>query len=303
MISVIVCTYNRSRSLATTLESLERTSLPREKWEVIVVDNNSDDDTQKVCEAFATKWPGHFRYFFEGRQGKPYALNTGIENARGEWLAFTDDDVTVEPQWLEEILSTFERYNCAGVAGKILPDWKIAPPPRIRFEGKYRVTPGTLGHYDLGEEIRPARPLPYGANMAFRRDVFTRFGGFSPAFRRGQDTEFCNRLERHGELILYNPRAVVYHAINGARARASFYQDWYFALGRTIARLEKSSQTTKSVFGIPRYLLRQAAEHGLRWATSLQAERRFYYKLQLFLVCGKLAEFVQTWWGGSGDIN
>ena len=97
-ITVILCTLNRCQSLAETLESIAISTLPDSvDWEILVVDNNSTDHTREVVEEFGRRYPDRFRYIFEPRPGKSYALNAGIREAQGEILAFTDDDVTVEP--------------------------------------------------------------------------------------------------------------------------------------------------------------------------------------------------------------
>src|ERR1700677_4197251 len=103
-VTVIICSYNRCRSLAKTLESVAASTFTDgRKWEVLVIDNNSKDQTREVAEDFCRRYPDHFRYLFEPRQGKSNALNLGISEARGEVLAFTDDDVTVEPSWLQKL--------------------------------------------------------------------------------------------------------------------------------------------------------------------------------------------------------
>src|SRR5215471_9795294 len=96
-ITVILCTYNRCESLSTALESVAVSQLPPSiSWEVLIVDNNSSDRTREVVEEFSHRYPGRFRYAFEPRQGKSYALNVGVREAKGDVLAFMDDDVTVE---------------------------------------------------------------------------------------------------------------------------------------------------------------------------------------------------------------
>src|SRR5271165_2674235 len=96
-LSAVLCTYNRCRSLRRALESLSVSILPESiEWEVLVVDNNSSDQTEAVVEDFSRRYPGRFRYLFEPRQGKSYALNAAILAARGDVLAFTDDDVAVD---------------------------------------------------------------------------------------------------------------------------------------------------------------------------------------------------------------
>jgi glycosyltransferase involved in cell wall biosynthesis len=115
-VSVIICTYNRAPSLRATLRSLADTrGRPEISWEVIVVDNNSSDDTRTAVEEFAGTSGLSVRYLFEGRQGKSFALNTGIVAARGEVLAFTDDDVEVASGWVTGIWEGFQKHDCAGI--------------------------------------------------------------------------------------------------------------------------------------------------------------------------------------------
>src|SRR5579862_1106876 len=103
-ITVILCTYNRHQSLAAALESIADQHLPAgADWEVVVVDNNSSDHTREVVDQYCRKYPNRFRYVFEPQPGKSYALNTGIREAKGDVLAFMDDDVTVEADWLQNL--------------------------------------------------------------------------------------------------------------------------------------------------------------------------------------------------------
>lgn len=96
--SVIIATYNRADELPRTLESLKKLEAD-EPWEVIVVDNNSSDNTREVVEGVKS-FPVPLRYIFEKEQGRSAALNAGIRAAQGEILAVTDDDVRVDPHWL-----------------------------------------------------------------------------------------------------------------------------------------------------------------------------------------------------------
>ena len=101
-ITVILCTFNRATSLSKALESVACSELPESvEWEVLVVDNNSSDRTREVIEEYCRQFPGRFRYLFEPQQGLSSARNAGIREARGDVLAFLDDDVMVEAEWLQ----------------------------------------------------------------------------------------------------------------------------------------------------------------------------------------------------------
>src|SRR5208283_848817 len=115
-ITVVLCTYNRCEELARALESIAASKLPESaRWEVVVVDNNSTDETRAVVQKFLDRYPGRFRYLQEPQQGLSFARNTGVRNAFGEYVAFTDDDIQAEPAWLQNLVGSAERHDCSGV--------------------------------------------------------------------------------------------------------------------------------------------------------------------------------------------
>ena len=122
-VSVILCTYNRCRSLSNALTSLAASIMPAGMdWDILVVDNNSTDETRKVSERFFQLYQGRFRYLFEPRQGKSFALNSGIREAKGEILAFVNDDVTVQPDWLQNLIDPFRDPRWAGCGAESCPN-------------------------------------------------------------------------------------------------------------------------------------------------------------------------------------
>ena len=176
-VTVILCTFNRCQSLAGVLDDLTKSIVPvSTEWEVLVVDNNSRDETSGVARDFCRRYPNRFRYVFEGRQGKSYALNSGIQEARGDVLAFVDDDVTVDPTWLWSLTADLCSGDWAGAGGRILPQWPSTPPSWFPDKGWYGRAP--LGIFDLGLEAGPLTHAPFGANMAFHRRVFEKYGCF-----------------------------------------------------------------------------------------------------------------------------
>ena len=122
-VSVILCSYNRCKDLLVALQSLREMEVPPGiEWEVLVMDNNSTDDTAPRVREFISDDP-HFKYFFEPNQGKTYALNRGIAESTGDILAFTDDDVRVDRRWIESIVDTFTRFSAVCVGGRVQPVW------------------------------------------------------------------------------------------------------------------------------------------------------------------------------------
>ena len=201
--SVIVCTYNRATLLPRTLRSLQAQALrPGIEWEVLVVDNNSSDDTRAVVEAFSRTFP-NLRYSHEPQQGLAFARNHGIHAARGRVLLFTDDDVAPEADWMQRILDGMEVHACDACGGFIAPEWESPPPAWLteRFHGILAIKAERTDTY----EIKGGEPVPYGANMAFRREVFDHFGLFDVTRGRrgkilasGEDGELFGRMLAKG---------------------------------------------------------------------------------------------------------
>jgi glycosyltransferase involved in cell wall biosynthesis len=295
--SVIIATYNRADMLAVALESLAQMTIPPSLgWEVLIVDNNSRDSTQAVCESFVQKYRESFRYIFEARQGKSFALNTGVACARGDILAFTDDDVTVHPNWIVELLKTMERFHCAGVGGKIVPVWSTPKPDWLEIEGPRRLMNAVVS-FDLGSEPCPITTAALGANFAFRKEIFQQYGAFRTDLGptvgseiRGEDSELCRRLIRAGETLIYSPAAIIYHPVEKKRAEKSYFRAWYLGRGRASIREAGVPQDAVRYFGVPRYMLLPFIRNFLKWVFGTSSKLRFYYKLQLYEIWGQILE-------------
>jgi glycosyltransferase involved in cell wall biosynthesis len=296
--SVIVCTYNRAATLAKMLATLSATVVDRSiSWELLVVDNNSTDQTRRVVERVIPDFPCPVRYLFQEKQGKSHALNLAISEARGELLLFTDDDVIVHPAWLQEIVTGFATHDCIGIGGRIEAVWQQERPTWYSDRNPYRMF-GVIIEYDQGEAPGYTELPPYGANMAFRREAFSRYAHFrtelGPNGRqllRGEDTEMSWQMLRAGERILYQPTAVIYHPVEPERTRKRYFQRFYFDYGRTAVRRSFPVSDAVLYFGVPRYLFRSLVSDGMRWLTASKPQRRFYYKLQCYQCLGEITEY------------
>ena len=299
MISVIICTYNRSAILQGALDSVAEMQVPKEfDWELLIVDNNSTDRTREVVEQFAKRAPMRVRYVVERKQGLSHARNCGIRHARGEILAFTDDDVTLDPNWLLHIGETFDVYGCMAVGGKIIPVWPCPKPAWFSEDAPYDIS-GPIVKFDLGEEICETRKEPFGANMAFRKEAFTKYGLFRVDLGRskgvslgGEEIELFRRLIAGQEKIVYTPKAVVFHPVFKERIQKQHFQAGFYHWGRAKARLEDTLDTLEAVrcFGVPRYLFRKLAVTFMRWVTTFEAKQRFFHKLAVWELAGRIVE-------------
>jgi glycosyltransferase involved in cell wall biosynthesis len=296
-ITVILCTYNRCQSLKKALESVAISILPTSiEWDVLVVDNNSNDLTRPEVEEFCHRYPGRFRYLFEKQPGKSFALNAAIREARGDVLAFMDDDVTVDPLWLQNLTTPIADSQWAGAGGRILPERGFSRPRWMLLQGDHSLGPALAAVFDLGGQPGELSRPPYGTNMAFRKSMFEKYGGFRTDMGprpgseiRGEDVEFGRRLLAAGECLYYAPSAVVYHAVPENRLRKEFFLDYWFAYGRTQVR-ERGRLPGK--WGIPRYYFSAAmlGMHTLRWLRTWHRGHRFFYKCQVWMAAGKLVE-------------
>lgn len=259
MVSVVICTYNRSERLKKTLRSLKDMAVPESlNWEVIVVDNNSSDCTQGIVEEYEKTSQFPVRYFKEERQGLSFARNRGIEESEGEIIAFTDDDVIVDRNWLNRVRETFEEYDVACIGGKILPIWE-KPKPDWLSEELY----GFLALLDYGDEvIYMNTPSIWGANCAVKASVFEKYGGFNTELGRvrhklyaSEEVKFFEKLLENGERILYEPKAVVHHCIPKERLKKNYFRKWKFDEGELIGLL-LGEYADRSVMGVPYYAIR-----------------------------------------------
>ena len=289
-ISIIVCTYNRCESVRILLQNLERQNIsPSVTWEILLVDNNSNDQTKSVVESFIANGAMDLRYIFEGRQGKTYALNAGIALAKGGIIAFTDDDVTLDPDWILQLKAAFDEHQCMGVGGKIIPVWTCERPNWFVVNGSHKLMTVII-EYDLGEEAFQLTVPAWGANMAFRKRVFDEHGLFRTDLTRCEDTEFCRRLINAGESFFYAPKAIVYHPVEEKRTNKKYFLRWYFDYGRAVVRVEGIPKNAICYYGVPRYLFKQFLVHCVKFAISFNSTSRFYHKLSAYMVAGKIRE-------------
>jgi glucosyl-dolichyl phosphate glucuronosyltransferase len=293
-VTVILCTYNRCESLKSALESLTLSSFPETiSWEVLVVDNNSKDHTREAVQAFSRRYPGRFRYVFEPQQGKSFALNSGIREARGAVLAFVDDDVVVGQDWLYSLTSPLYGGKWAGSGGRILPERGFVPPRWLAVDGPFSQIGALCAYSDLGDDPGELKAPLVGANMAIRREMFEKYGNFRTDLGprpgselRHEDRELGHRLVNGGERLRYVPSAIVYHQIHQSRVRKEFFLAWWFDFGRGFIRETERSLSAKATLKTAA----RASLTALQWLIAFDPQRRFYRKCRTRFEIGKVVE-------------
>lgn len=240
-VSVVIPVYNGEHHLPQTLRALEDQSYAAiGNYEVIVVDNHSSDGTARVIRSFAEQPGSRVRYVLETEKGVCAARNRGIREALGTYICFTDDDCVAEQRWLEELVRTFEATEAGAVQGKIVLATPI--PEQCRFPKDF--IQRRIACVDYGDQVfnlNDDQDL-VGANMAVRRDILAKFGGFdaNPDFFLCEDTEFSIRLARQGVRRVYTPRALIHHHFDIDRLNENFFLRQSWAWGRADIVLEPS---------------------------------------------------------------
>jgi glycosyltransferase involved in cell wall biosynthesis len=209
MVSVIVCTRNRAHRLEQTLNSLQQMTVPVDlAWELIIVDNNSSDNTKEVIDSFMNKSSLKVKYVIERDQGLSRARNMGIQEASGNIIAFTDDDCIVDRYWITSISKEFHAdESIAGIGGRVLLYNKMDRPVSIRVHEERTILSST-------DRILK---LMIGCNIAFARSVFDQIGMFDTDFGAGsrfastEDLDFLYRVYKKGLKIVYSPDILVHH--------------------------------------------------------------------------------------------
>jgi glycosyltransferase involved in cell wall biosynthesis len=304
-LTVLLCTFNRGPSLSKALDSVAAQVLSDSiSWEVVIVDNNSTDQTREIVEDYCRRYPGRFRSLFEARQGLSRARNTGIRESRGDVIAFIDDDVIAEPTWLQNLTASLLDGKWAGAGGRIVPPLDFSPPDWFTVGGEMDLVGAILPVFDLGGQACEMKRPPYGTNMAYRKSMFEKHGMFRTDLGRcgkslvmGEDTEFGNRLMSAGESLHYEPLAVVEHPVPEERLNKKFFRNWWMDFGRTRI-IERGA--APPIFGIPRQFFSLASlvfrfllPRIVKWLFTPGSRRRFYEKCQVWLTLGEIAQTYQ----------
>ena len=256
-ISIAICTWNRSRLLRQTLDSLLAMEIPTDvDWEIVLVDNRSTDDTVDVIEAFQDKLP--IQYVFEEKQGHSVSRNTAIHKATGDYILWTDNDVKVSENWLLAYVKGFRKYpGTAFFGSKIIPLFEQPKPSWI--EATWTKCKPVFAARDLGEE-----PLalgngtyPYGANFAVRAEIQKEFcfntnlGRSAKGMLGDDEIDVLKKIDRAGHSGMWIPDAPVWHIIPSDRATTQYIADYFVGQGQTNilqGKVKKNKATARREF-------------------------------------------------------
>jgi glycosyltransferase involved in cell wall biosynthesis len=247
-------------------------------FEIVVVDNNSKDNTREVVHSLMEDHPGKLRYVVESKQGNAHARNRGVKTAKGAIIAFIDDDVTVENNWLKSFMGVLDsRSDLSFVGGRVLPQWSGTPPSWLTPD---HWAPLALLDYGL-DELTISGKNPRGlltANIAFRRSVFDEVGMFSPDLQRVndgigsmEDHEFLLRVCRSGKQGIYMPNMVAGAPVDVKRLTKEYHRRWHTGHGHFYAVMSDPEweRSKFHLIGVPSHLYKETAINALIWLSRI----------------------------------
>jgi len=273
-VSVVICTRDRPEQLAQCLRSLQNLSQP--PHQIVVVDNAPTSDATRQLVA---QMPD-IQYVLEPRPGLSVARNTGIRHSTGDIIAFTDDDVSVHPDWITRLQQSFQDSKVMAVTGLVLPG-ELETEAQLIFEkgfggftqGYHPLTFDTQFFEEMKPQGVPVWEIGAGANMAFRRKAFELVGDFDERLGAGasgcsEDSEFWYRLLAEGWVCRYEPTAVVYHYHRSNLDRLKHQMFQYMrghvaALLVQFARYKHWGNLRRLFITLPKYYINRFVE-GLR---------------------------------------
>lgn len=269
MLSVILCTYNRAPYLYNVLHSIAVGTLPASEYEIVLVNNNSTDNTEEECRRFEADHPDiKLRYFLEPQQGLSYARNCGIRESRGDLLVYVDDDALVNPEYLQTYAEFFARNpEAVAAGGPIIPQYDGCEEPQWMSHYTRQLVTGKLY---LGEKERefPGDAFPGGGNAAYRKSVFDTVGLFNVELGRkgnsligAEEKDLFDKMTSRGMKFYYLPTAILYHLIPQKKLTQDYFDRLTYSIG-------VSERFRTQQIGTGKYLKRLAKE-GVKWGGTM----------------------------------
>ena len=242
-ISIIICTYNRSQLLEHCLNSLLAQDAAEDLYEVIIVDNNSSDDTKEITQQYLNKSKGN-RYVLEEKQGLSHARNRGYKEAKTNWICYLDDDATAKENYISRIIWFTNNKPYSFFGGVYLP-WYLYGRP-IWFKDKYASNKKKYKNIT----VLPSNEFVSGGVMVIKKELLDQSNGFSPELGMtgnkiayGEETSLQIFFRNKGYEIAYDPELVIHHVVAKQKLRTGFFIESSYAKGRDMIKMEGSKSS------------------------------------------------------------
>ncbi|HNP24052.1 MAG TPA: glycosyltransferase [Panacibacter sp.] len=249
-LALVICTYNRDRYLPDALESIKNQSFPGTQFQVVIVDNNSTDNTAAISKKFIAENPDlHITYAFEQQKGLSFARNRGVAEADAPVLCYIDDDIILAPGFLNAMKSFYDSYpNAVGAGGRVIPKYEHDKEPE--WMNKY--LNGFVGRVEHGDKIKKydeKMKYPAGCNMSYKKNVILKAGGFNNELTfRSDDKYIFHKITQLSTEIYYLPDAYLYHNIDAYRLDIGNFKKLFLKTGNEEKRRIKSEKGSLGVF-------------------------------------------------------
>ncbi|HLO87537.1 MAG TPA: hormogonium polysaccharide biosynthesis glycosyltransferase HpsE [Nostocaceae cyanobacterium] len=296
-LTVAIPTYNGGQRIPELLEKLKKQKDTENiKWEIIVVDNNSNDNTAQTIQRYQKNWqlPYPLRYSFEPQQGAAYARKRGVAEAQGKLIGFLDDDNYPVENWVAAAYNFAQKYPQAGAYGsQIHPDWEVEPPENFQ-----RISPFLAiterGNQPLLYQAQK-RLLPPSAGLVVRRQAWLESlpektiltGRVTGNMLASEDLEVLSYIQKAGWEIWYNPEMEIYHRIPKSRLEKEYLIPFMRGIGlsRCVTRMVNTNKWVKPFVLIAYMLndLRKIIVHFLKYRQQLKSNLVAACEMQLFL--------------------
>lgn len=258
-ISIVICTYNRDKFIGNALHSLTNQTLENDRFEIIVVNNNCTDSTDRIVKKFLKDFPElNTNYVFQTKKGLSAARNKGIEVAQSNIIAYMDDDGEADINYLEVVVDHLNTHpEIGGVGGKVLPIYESEEP---KWLNKWLT--GLLSIVDHGEQqmLFQKNSYPAGCNMVYRKELLEKVGGFNEALKWRADDKYINKeIRKINDKITYLPRAIVHHNIDAFRVTEKNFIKISIATGRDESIRVRSISLFHYIIKLGEYLFKLGA--------------------------------------------
>ena len=239
ILSIIICSYNRASYISDALTSLYCQSAGLKAFEVIIVDNNSTDNTKEVYAAWRqTNTNGQFTFISETQQGASFARNTGAAIAKGEWVCFMDDDAVATPNYVENILKHIQnKPDAVGFGGRIIPKYIPSEPKWMSYYVSSLV--GNFDYAPIPCAFENGK-YPLESNMIVKKSVYDKIGGFNVNLPGvvgtlrigGEGKELFYKILALGHIIYYDPAICVHHVVEVKKLTSEYMYRVASGIGR-----------------------------------------------------------------------
>jgi glycosyltransferase involved in cell wall biosynthesis len=239
ILSIIICSYNRASYISDALTSLYCQSAGLNAFEVIIVDNNSTDNTKEVYTAWRqTNTNGQFTFISETKQGASFARNTGATIAKGEWVCFMDDDAVATPNYVENILKHIQdKPDAVGFGGRIIPKYIPSEPKWMSYYVSSLV--GNFDYAPIACAFENGK-YPLESNMIVKKSVYDQIGGFNVNLPGvvgtlrigGEGKELFYKILALGHIIYYDPAICVHHVVEVKKLTSEYMYRVASGIGR-----------------------------------------------------------------------